>query len=41
MFVPGETFGHPGFIRIGYANSITDLTKSLEGFQLFLNDKFK
>ncbi|GME94753.1 catalytic activity protein [[Candida] boidinii] len=41
MFVPGETFGHPGFIRIGYANSITDLTKSLEGFQIFLNDKFK
>ncbi|OUM55121.1 hypothetical protein BVG19_g4604 [[Candida] boidinii] len=41
LLVPGETFGHPGFIRIGYANNIVDLTKSLEAVQLYLNDKFK
>ena len=36
LVVPGETFGSPGYLRIGFANNTEDLIKGLDNLKQFI-----
>ncbi|CDK27950.1 unnamed protein product [Kuraishia capsulata CBS 1993] len=41
LIVPGETFGYPGYFRIGFGNTKEDLVHGLENFKTLLKEKPK
>lgn len=37
LFIPGETFGYPGYLRVGYGSSTRDVTLGMENLLKILN----